>query len=123
MTDINLQHKHRLDGEKIFRMYYSEMGSARSIMKVVRQIGNNPNTNLPYYPMAIWFTIYKWSLDNLDASYEIFCSAMRDEGKYHTKSEWETFVLKKCATYAKNNQRRLSGWQKRASKRSPMTQG
>ena len=116
MSKINFRRTRFLDGERIFRMYYTEMGSARSIVKVKSQLGQdaiNPKTGRPVYDMALWGSMYRWSMNNLDESYHIFNDAMRNEGKYHTFDEWKEFVFEKIAVITKHNPHTMQNWKKR----------
>lgn len=107
MTPIKLSKSRTLDGEEVFRMYWTDMGSARSLVKVVKQLPTNPNTNRPYTAMAIHFSIYWWALENLEKSYDIFNKARMDEGLYNTLEEWEKFVQERCWTASKKMPRRF----------------
>ena len=109
MTLINMKKSRTLDGERVFRIYWTDMGSARSIGKVVKQIGVNPVTQRPYYPMAIWFRIYIWAIENIELSYSIFNDAMRDQGEFHTIEEWEHLVQTNLFTSYK---KRKKGFEK-----------
>ena len=116
MAKINFRRTRFLDGEKIFRLYYVELGSARSIVKVKRQLGKeaiNPKTQRPVCDMALWGSMYRWAMNNLDLSYQIFMEAMRDEGKYHTLEEWKEFVFEKITVITKQNPHTVLNWKKR----------
>jgi hypothetical protein len=120
MTPIRMNKNMILDGEKIFRMYFTDMGSARSIGKVIKQLGTaavNPNTGRTVTHMAIWFSLWRWAMENLDLSYQIFSYAMRDEGKYHTKEEWIEFVNTHARTIVKKSERKLEKWQNRVNQK------
>lgn len=118
MTPIKLSKQRLIDGERAFRLYWTDMGSARSIRKVVKQLPSNPNTNRPYYDMAVWFALYSWAIANIDLSYEIYSKAMMDEGKYHTKDEWEEFVQKNLYTTLKRSNRRFKLWLSRYQRKN-----
>jgi len=107
MTPIRISRLKTLDGESTFRLYWEELGSARSIGKVIKRLPVNPNTNRPYTQMGVWFTIYEWAFNNTEKSYEIFTNCMRDEGKYHTIEEWEQFVQTKIFIYMKKSKPRF----------------
>ena len=124
MTPIQIRKTKLLDGERIFRMYFTDMGSARSIKKVIKQLGTdavNPTTGRVVTDMAIWFSLWRYAFENLDESYQIFNNAMLDEGKYHTKEEWKDFVEIKARVISKKSERTLDKWQKRVQKSSQMT--
>jgi len=113
MTPINLRKQKLLDGKQIFIMYYQEMGSARSIKKVIKQLGAsaiNPLTGRSVTDMAVWQSMYRWAMNNLDESYQIFNKAIRDEGKFHTEKEWMDFVYEKAGVLTKHSQKKLARW-------------
>jgi hypothetical protein len=116
VAKINFRRTRFLDGERIFRLYYLEMGSARSITKVKKQLGRdavNPKLGRPVSDMALWGSMYRWSMNNLDESYRIFNEAMRNEGKYHTFDEWKEFVFEKISVITKQNPHTMLNWKKR----------
>jgi hypothetical protein len=116
MTKINMRRTRFLDGERIFRLYYTELGSARSIGKVKIQLGRdaiNPRTGRNVNDMALWGSMYRWAMNRLDDSYKIFMDAMRDEGKYHTFEEWKEFIFDKADILVRHNPRTLRNWKNR----------
>lgn len=116
MTPISLKRKKTLDGEAIFRMYWQEMGSARSIKKVISRLPLNPNFGRPYTSMAIWFCLWRYAFENLQTTYEIYNEVSRDTGEYHTFEEWKDLVTDHAFTSAKKNTRRMERWQNRLMK-------
>ena len=123
MTPINLKQNKILDGERIFKMYYLEMGSARSIKKVIKQLGDeaiNPRTGRIVTDMAIFWSMYRWAFEHLDESYEIFNKAMFNEGQFSTLDEWKEFLYKKAGLITKHSQKGLERWEKRVQKRAVM---
>jgi hypothetical protein len=115
MTPIQIRKTRVLDPERMFRMYFTDMGSARSLAKVVNQLGMdgiNPNLGRPVTPMAVEFSIYRWAMGNLDLSYEIYNKAMLDEGKFHTMEEWKDFLQKKAVMISKKSNRAMQKWLK-----------
>ena len=116
MAKIVFRKTRFLDGEKIFKLYYTELGSARSIVKVKKQLGSaaiNPKTGRQVNDMALWGSMYRWAMNNLDVSYKIFLEAMRDEGKYHTFDEWKEFIFEKAEIIVKRNPRTFRNWKQR----------
>jgi hypothetical protein len=116
MTPIQIRKTKLLDGERIFRMYFTDMGSARSIKKVIKQLGSdaiNPTTGRVVTDMAIFWSMYRWALDNVAISYEIFNRAMLDQGDYHTLEEWKDFLLGKAELFAKHSQKGMQKWNKK----------
>ena len=126
MTPITMERHKILDGEKIFRIYYLDMGSARSIVKLKRFLGEsaiNPNTGRVVQDMAVWFSMYRWAMENFELSYEIVSKAAYDEGVYYPKDKWRAKVDKGARTCIKQSEKGFERWQKRVLKKSPMTQG
>lgn len=116
MTKINMRRTRFLDGERIFILYYRDLGSARSIGKVKKQLGEsarNPNTGREVNDMALWGSMYRWAMNHLDDSYKIFSTAMRDEGKYHTFDEWKEFIFDKADILVRHNPRTMVKWKTR----------
>lgn len=114
MTHITMEKHKILDGEKLFRLYYLEMGSARSVKKVIKQLGDsaiNPATGRVVTDMAIWFAIYRWAMDNLDASYDIISKAAYDEGVYYPKEQWVAKIEKIAKTCLRNSDKAYKKWQ------------
>lgn len=124
MTPINLRKERILDGEQLFKLYYTDMGSARSVGKVLKYLNAkgiiNKETGRPVTHMAIWFSMYRWAMNHLDESYRIFNTAMADEGKFHTQAEWEAFVVEKAGIIVKHNERSLNKWQSRTQNAQTM---
>ena len=113
MTPIQIRKTRILDPERMFRMYFTDMGSARSLQKVVNQLGTdaiNPNTQRKVTPMAVEWSMYRWAMNNLDLSYEIYNKAMLDEGKFHTMEEWKDFLQKKAVMISKKSTRAMQRW-------------
>ena len=99
-------------------MYFTTMGSARSIRKGIKQLGAdaiNPVTGRVVTDMAVFWSMWRFAFENLDLTYEIFNDAMRDEGKFYTKAEWEEFVNEKAKLIAKKSDRSFTKWQKRVN--------
>lgn len=120
MTPIKFTKLKILDGERIFRMYFTDMGSARSITKVKKQLGEyaiNSRTGREVTDMAIWFCLWRWAMEHLDLSYEIFNSAMLDQGEFYSKQDWVDTVHSKASVIMKRSERKFSRWQNRIAKR------
>jgi hypothetical protein len=109
-----------LDGEWLYRYYWLEMGSARSIRKLVAYCRSqgiiNPETMREATAMAVWFSLWTWAVRNSDAAYEIFQKVSYDEGKYYTTAEWDEFIELKAQTAFKKGSRRFINWQKNHQK-------
>lgn len=116
MTPITMRRTRVLDGERIFRIYYTDMGTARSLGKVKIQLGSaaiNPRTGRQVNDMAIWGSMYRWAASNVDESYKIFSAAMRDEGKFHTLDEWKDFLFKNMSVLVKHGTSTVGKWKAR----------
>ena len=116
MTKINMRRTRFLDGERIFRIYFTEMGSARSLGKVKKQLGEsarNPYKGTIVTDAAIEGSMWRWVMNNLDFSYPIFNEAMRNEGKYHTFEEWKEHVFHHAERLVRHNPRTFQNWMKR----------
>jgi len=116
MTKINMRRTRFLDGERIFRIYFTEMGSARSLGKVKKQLGEsarNPYKGTIVTDAAIEGSMWRWAMNNLDFSYPIFNEAMRNEGKYHTFEEWKEHVFHHAERLVRHNPRTFQNWMKR----------
>lgn len=114
---ITLEKEKLLDGEWLYKYYFIDMGSARSIHKLIKLLNSqgkvNPNTGRAFTDMAAWFSLWTWAMNHPATSYEIFNKSMADEGKYYNTLEWDEFIQKKAKVIYKNNSRRLQKWQNR----------
>ena len=121
MSEIQIKKTRILDPERMFRMYFTDMGSARSLQKVINQLGVdgiNPNLGRPVTPMAVEFSIYRWAMCNPELSYQIYNAAMMDEGKYHTMDEWKDFLIKKAKMITRGSQKAMKLWLVRLGRNS-----
>lgn len=91
-----------LDGEKLFTVYWAEMGSARSYSKLVRWCESNkvinPKTQRPPNRMGIWKSMYRWAVNNPDKAYEIAQKGFLDDGKFLTRERWDAEMKEKVST-------------------------
>lgn len=112
----NLRRKAILDGGELFKVYFTDMGSARSLNKLVNYLGNraiNPVTGTKVRNMAVWFSMWKWAYENYEEAYKIFNTAMSDQGEYWTPEEWDELVTHNANISAKHSKTRVQLWQKR----------
>ncbi len=88
-----------LDGEKLFTVYWAEMGTARSYIKMVNWcISNkviNPKTQKPPTRMGIWKAMYRWAVNNPDKAFEIAQRGFRDAADILTRERWDQEMAEK----------------------------
>lgn len=106
--------KRFLDGEWLFRYYFTEMGAARSHKKLIEYITTqgkmNPKTQRPVSIMAPTWSMWSWAMANSDEAYKIFNEAMYHEGIYHSPEEWDVYLQEHAWQYLKRNPRRFAKW-------------
>ena len=92
-----------LNGEKLFRYYWEEMGNGRSCVKLAKWAGKqglkNPNTGKPPSPMAVWFAMWRWALipENQKVAYDIYNKAQLDLGGFVSPEQWKEFIKDKAS--------------------------
>lgn len=98
------------DGETLFKVYWTQMGEARSINTLRRWCKSNgyinPETGKMPTQMAVWFRMYRWMANNKETAFEIFMSSPKNEdnhfsyevGKYTRQNfeEWFRSQAKTC---------------------------
>lgn len=86
-------------GEKLFKHYWVTMGTGRSLGGLRRFCEAegilNPVLHTPPSLMGLEKAIYRWAIQNVEKSYEIFNTSQRDEGNFHTLPEWRDFLRDK----------------------------
>lgn len=91
-----------LDGEKLFTVYWAEMGSARSYAKLQKWCEANkivnPKTQKVPGRMGLWKSMYRWAVNNPDKAYEIAQQGFRDSGDYLTRERWDAEMKEKVDT-------------------------
>ena len=91
-----------LDGEVLFKSYWEEMGTARSIAKLADKCRlegvRNPKTGKAPTRMALWFSMWNWALQNPDEAYDVFNRGLKLEGDYCSPEEWKEYLLDKAKT-------------------------
>lgn len=99
--DMHKQRKKYLDGEMLFKKYWTEMGTARTYDALIRFcIANdivNPFTGKPPNRMSVSKAMWRWAVrkKNFEVGYEIVNAAMKDEAKFMSKEEWREFLYEK----------------------------
>lgn len=91
-----------LDGEKLFTVYWAEMGTARSYGKLVNWCKSNgvinPKTQKVPGRMGIWKSMYRWAVNNQDKAFEIAQKGFMDGGEYLTRERWDKEMKEKVDT-------------------------
>ena len=102
MAKINLSSEILPSGEFLYKKYWLEMGTARSLGKlqkwciengyVHKTTGKKPTIG------AIWLKMWRWALrtKNLKEAEEVFNKASRDSGQFFTHEEWLEFLTSKA---------------------------
>lgn len=98
----NIHHYKFLDGEKLFRKYFEEMGPARSITKLTEwcksQGCKNPLTGKPPTRMGVWKSMWRWALlpENERTAFEIFKKSLASEGELVVLEKWNEYIHSKA---------------------------
>lgn len=91
-----------LDGEKLFKLYFEEFGTARSVAKLVSYCKTegtkNPHTGRPPTRMGVWKAMWAWALmpENLTIARQIFNNGLALSGEYYSDDEWKEFCTSKA---------------------------
>lgn len=101
------------DGGELFRMYYQEMGQARSYIKLSRLLATkgytNPKTGNACIPYALWYKVWRWALmkEHQQEAYQIYNDALRDEGRFMTFDEFKAYLDEQSLTVFNQSPRSL----------------
>lgn len=103
--------KKYLDGEQLFKVYWQEMGSARSTVRLQRwclahSIVNPKTQNVPTR-MGLWKAMWRWASENRDIAYTVWreSTVIEDGMALPTDSykyEWDKLILKNAKTSFQN---------------------
>jgi len=112
MTKINLHAEVLPSGEFLYKKYWLEMGTARSIPKLAEWCRKNgyvhKTTGKAVTNGGIWLKMWRWALrpENLEEARKIFNQASRDSGMFFTKGEWDEYIhtRAKCGSMLTPNQ-------------------
>jgi len=102
MKPTKLNHNQFLDGERLFNKYFGEMGTSRSVAKLIGFCVSegmvNPKTGKPPTRMGIWKAMWTWALkpENLSRSRKVFNEGMILSGQLYNDEEWKEFVTAKA---------------------------
>lgn len=124
MSKIRLNKKRYniLNGEEVYKLYWIEMGTARSNAKVAKHLQSkgiyNQGQGKRVTDMAIWNSMWRWAIENSDEAYHIFNKAQADEGKFFTKQDWEEFLEEKMMTIMKRSTKKVEKWKARIQRQA-----
>lgn len=106
MTKSNpIRDKKYLDGERLFTVYWQEMGDSRSTIRLQRwclahSIVNPKTQNVPTR-MGLWKAMWRFAVDNQDKAFDIWCdSSGFDLGS--ARKEWDRLILNNAKTSFQN---------------------
>jgi len=105
----------------VYRLYWEEMGTARSNARVAKHLHSlgiyNKDTGHRVTDMAVWNSMWRWAIENSDVAYQIFNKAQADYGEFYTKEQWDEFIKDKMLTIMKRSSKRVDGWLKRIERK------
>lgn len=103
--------KKYLDGEQLFKVYWQEMGSARSTVRLQRwclahSIVNPKTQNVPTR-MGLWKAMWRWASENRDEAFRVWISSTKGLETYSTPdlefvAEWNKLIVKNAKTSFQN---------------------
>ena len=108
MSNNPFNDKKYLDGEQLFTVYWKEMGTARSTLRLQKWcLANsivNPKTQNVPTRMGLWKVMWRWATENQDKSKEIWMKSMItdfpdiDVPDNGLDSVWKSLILKNAKT-------------------------
>ena len=117
--------KKYLDGEQLFKVYWQEMGTARSTGRLQKWcLANsivNPKTfNVPTR-MGLWKVMWRWATANQDKAYEIWKNSKPFDDSVEMalsiyQFEWEKLILKNARS-AFQSSKHIKNWYKAQEKK------
>lgn len=94
--------KKYLDGERLYRVYWEEMGKARSFSKLQKWCLThhvvNPKTLKVPTRMGLWKSMWRWAAKNRETAFKIYSEAETDI----TPEEWDELIVKYSKTSFQN---------------------
>lgn len=80
----------KLDGELLFRTYWNEMGTTRSLTLLAKQFPRNPITGERITADAGYKAMWRWACrpENFDAAYDIFRKSIYGQDPEWTKKRF-----------------------------------
>ena len=108
MKSNPIRDKKYLDGEKLFIVYWQEMGEARSTIRLQawclsHSIVNPKSQNVPTR-MGLWKAMWRWATENKDKAYKIWVKACDSENEEYPEYsiEWNKIMLKNSKSAFQN---------------------
>jgi hypothetical protein len=94
--------KKYLDGEQLYKVYWKEMGNARSFNKLQKwclshQIVNPKTLTVPTR-MGLWKAMWRWAAKNREKAFAIYSKAETAV----TPEEWDEMIVKYSRTSFQN---------------------
>lgn len=105
-----------LNGEELFKKYYVEMGTARSVGKILKQLKKDgvvhPATGRCVTSKAVQDSMWSWAIRNEEEAYKIVNEAAYNEGDFWTREYFEGVLQKHVwrMTKASRDDRRFYKW-------------
>ncbi len=91
-----------LDGEKLYRVYWVEMGNARSFGRLIKWcVSNNmvnAKTGKPPTRMGIWKAMYRWAVNHPEQAYELMNEGLKDSGEIIDRERFMKEMQEKVIT-------------------------
>lgn len=91
-----------LNGEKLYRVYWVEMGDARSYKRLRNWcISNNmvnAKTHKPPTRMGLWKAMWRWAVTHQDKAFEIMNEGLRDSGELIDRERFNQEMREKVLT-------------------------
>jgi len=102
MTFGRLNANNYLDGRKLFEVYWVEMGSARSISRLIEWCKSNgiknPKSGKSPTRMAVWKCIWRYASVNMDEAYAVAQKGVSQHGEFISPQEWLETMQSKAQT-------------------------
>jgi len=107
MKSNPIRDKKYLDGERLFTVYWQEMGDSRTTIRLQRwclahSIVNPKTQNVPTR-MGLWKAMWRWAVENQDEAIKVWSEGM-DYNKIDgvVESEWNKLILNNAKTSFQN---------------------
>ena len=88
-----------LDGEKLYRVYWVEMGEARSFKRLINWCSSNGFINKrngkPPTRMGIWKAMWRWAVNHPEQAFEIINEGLKDSGEMLDRQQFMTELQEK----------------------------
>lgn len=113
MSNNPIKDKKYLDGEQLFTVYWKDMGTARSTLRLQKWcLANsivNPKTQNVPTRMGLWKVMWRWATENQEKSYPIWRNAVSSEIEDENlpeigfQNDWKSLILKNAKTAFQNS--------------------